>query len=107
VTPHSGLSNGQTVQVVGTGYTAGMQYGATECANKGASTGAGDCNLGGIKVATANASGTVTVAFKVAKGPFGANHIVCTRAPGCIISIANAGSAAPTEVALATITFKK
>jgi hypothetical protein len=105
ITPHTGLHDGETVQVVGKGFTAGQQYGVTECANKGASTGAGDCNLRGIKVGTADAAGTVTVAFPVAKGPFGSNNIVCTNPPGCIVSVANAGSANPTQVALGEISF--
>ncbi|MDX6287192.1 MAG: hypothetical protein QOG53_2677 [Frankiales bacterium] len=105
ITPDTGLKNGQVVQVVGKGYTAGKQYGVTECGDKGAATGAGDCDLRGIKVGTADPSGTVTVAFPVAKGPFGTNNINCSVAPGCIISVANAGTAAPTEVAATKITF--
>jgi hypothetical protein len=105
ITPDTGLKNGQTVKVVGKGFTAGGSYGVTECADKGAATGAGDCNLRGIKVGTADATGTVTVNFPVAKGPFGSNNIVCTKAPGCIVSVANAGTAAPTEVTAAPIKF--
>jgi neocarzinostatin family protein len=105
ITPHKGLHDGQKVTVVGKGFTAGKTYGVTECADKGAATGAGDCNLGGIKGGVADATGTVTVTFPVAKGPFGANHIVCTKPPGCIVSVATAGSAAPDEVAAAKIKF--
>jgi len=105
ITPNKGLVDKQVVTVVGKGFTAGKQYGITECADKGAATGANDCNLRGIKVGVADATGTVTVKFPVAKGPFGGNNIVCTKAPGCIVSVANAGSAAPTEVAAASITF--
>jgi len=105
VTPHSGLKASQTVSVVGTGFVAGKQYGVTECADKGAATGAGDCNLRGIKVGVANATGTVTVQFTAVKGPFGSNKIVCSSSQPCLISVANAGSASPTEVASENITF--
>jgi hypothetical protein len=105
ITPSTGLTDGQTVQVVGKGYSAGKMYGLTECANKGQSTTAGDCDLRTIKVATADSSGTVTAQYTVAKGPFGSNNIVCTNPPGCIVSVADAGSANPTDVADATIAF--
>jgi len=105
VTPATGLKDGQIVQVVGKNYDPGKQYGLTECANKGAGTTANDCNLRGIKVAVADSTGTVTDAYPVAKGPFGGNNIVCTTPPGCIISVADAGSANPTKVGLATIAF--
>jgi hypothetical protein len=105
ITPSTGLTDAQSVQVVGKGYTAGKTYGLTECADKGAGTGAGDCNLRGIKVATADATGTVTTTFPVAKGPFGSNNIVCSAQQACIVSVATAGSANPSEVATATITF--
>jgi hypothetical protein len=105
ITPDTGLTNGQQVQLVGTGFTAGKSYTSTECADKGAATGAGDCNLRNIVAGTADASGKVTLAFKVAKGPFGTNNIVCSASQKCLVSIATAGSAAPDEVASANITF--
>jgi len=105
ITPNTGLKDGQAVQVVAKGYTAGKTYGITECADKGAATGAGDCNLRGIKVATADATGTVTASFPVAKGPFGSNNIVCSASQACILSVATAGSANPDEVATGTLSF--
>lgn len=105
ITPSTGLKNGQVVQVVGKGYTAGTTYSVIECGNKGAATGAGDCDLRNIKVATADSTGTVTSAFPVAKGPIGSNNVDCSVAPGCLLSVATAGSANPSEVATATITF--
>jgi hypothetical protein len=105
ITPSTGLKDGQSVHVVGKGYTAGKTYSIVECADKGAATGAGDCNLRGIKVATADSTGTVTSAFPVAKGPFGANNIVCGASQGCILSVATAGAANPDEVATGTISF--
>jgi neocarzinostatin family protein len=105
ITPSTGLKDGQAVHIVGKGYTAGKQYGVTECADKGNNTGAGDCNLRGIKVATADATGTVTIDYPVAKGPFGSNNIVCSASQACLVSVATAGSANPSEVATANISF--
>jgi Neocarzinostatin family len=106
ITPHAGLHDKQLVKIVGTGFKAGKQYGVTECANKGAATGAGDCNLRGIKVAVADASGRVTVnGYQVLKGPFGSNNVNCAKSPYCIVSVSNAGSATPTEVGSADIRF--
>jgi ABC-type Fe3+-hydroxamate transport system substrate-binding protein len=104
ITPSTGLTNNEVVTITGSGFPV-EQLGVTECANKGNQTGAGDCNLGGIKVTTPSADGTVSYKFTVALGPFGANHIVCTNAPGCIVSLAQAGSADPNVTATATIKF--
>jgi hypothetical protein len=105
ITPHDNLSASAAVTLVGTGFTPGKTFGATECADKGNATGAGDCNLRGIKVGTANPSGKVTVQFTAVKGPFGSNNIVCSSSQPCIISLADAGSATPTEVASGSVTF--
>jgi hypothetical protein len=105
ITPNTGLTDQQAVAIVGKGYTAGKTYGITECADKGNATGAGDCNLRGIKVATADATGTVNASFPAAKGPFGSNNIVCSASQACLISVATAGSANPSELASLNITF--
>ncbi len=105
ITPSTGLTNGQTVTVVGKGYTPGAQnIGANECADKGDQTGAGDCDLGGTKTAIPDSSGTVTIQFVVNKGPFGANNIVCEGATKCLVSVSEL-TASPTQVATAEITF--
>jgi hypothetical protein len=105
ISPHTGLTNGESVKIVGLGYTAGKTYGVTECADKGAATGAGDCDLRGIKTAVATSTGEVGLFFNANKGPFGSNNIVCSATQKCLISVATAGSAAPDEVASANITF--
>jgi hypothetical protein len=51
-----------------------------------------------------DASGTVTIQFKVNQGPFGANQIVCSAAQKCLVSVAEL-VAAPTQEADADITF--
>lgn len=104
ITPSSSLKDGQVVKVVGKGYIAGKQYGVVECADKGNATGAGDCNLRGIKVGVADSKGVVTVQFPVSKS-FGANNITCSGSQPCLVSVANAGSANPTEVATSRISF--
>ena len=105
ITPSTGLTDGQVVHIVGKGYTPGKQMGVTECADKGNATGAGDCNLRGIKVATPDSSGTVTIDYPVVKGPFGSNSVVCSASLKCLVSVATAGSANPDEVATANISF--
>jgi hypothetical protein len=105
ITPSTGLTDGQTVTVVGKGYTPGAQnIGANECADKGDQTQAGDCDLGGTKTAIPDSSGTVTFQFVAKKGPFGANQIICTGATKCLISVSEL-TASPTQVATAEITF--
>ena len=105
ITPNTGLTDGQMVTIVGKGYTAGKTYSMVECADKGNNTGAGDCNLRGIKVATADSTGTVTAQYPAAKGPFGSNNIVCSASQACLVSLATAGSANPSEVATANVSF--
>jgi maltose-binding protein MalE len=105
ISPATGLTNDETITIKGTGYPANQSQGITECANKGNQTTANDCNLGGIGVTKASATGTISATFKVALGPFGGNHIVCTSPPGCIVSVATEGSADPTDVATAVLKF--
>ncbi len=105
ITPDTGLANNQVVAITGVGYPPKEELGITECANKGAQTGAGDCNLGGIKPVYATAAGTVSAHFQVLLGPFGMNQIVCTKAPGCLVSVAQAGVADPNAVATELIHF--
>jgi hypothetical protein len=105
ITPNTGLTDGQTVHIVATGYTAGTMYTAFECADKGSTTSPDDCDLGAAKVVAADPSGTVTVDFPVQKGPFGGNKIVCSASQKCLVSVANAGAASTTEVATEDISF--
>jgi hypothetical protein len=108
ITPNTGLHDGQTVQVVGTGYTPGKtNLGINECADKGAQTGAGDCNLGAIKAGAGvvpNATGKVSTTYVVHKGPFGQNNIVCSATQKCLVSLGEL-TATPTEEATMNISF--
>ena len=105
ITPSTNLTNGQVVTVVGKGFKPGAtNIGANECADKGAQTGAGDCDLGGTKTAVPDASGTVTFQFAVNKGPFGANQIVGSATQKCLVSVSEL-VASPTAEADAPISF--
>jgi hypothetical protein len=107
VTPSSGLTDGQTVQLKGAGFTkAGETLQALECADKGTQTGAGDCDLKNIKVlGQADSSGAITGSYTVHKGPFGSNNIVCSATVKCLISVSTAGSPQPDQVGTENITF--
>ncbi len=106
ITPSTGLTNMQAVTITATGFPPNYQLGVTECANKGAQTGEGDCDIPDIKITNTNSEGDVTgYTYHPNLGPFGQNQIVCTKAPGCIVSLAQAGSADPKYVATAVISF--
>jgi hypothetical protein len=104
VTPSQGLTSPATVQVTATGFSPGAMLVVTQCANKGNATGPGDCNVAGIQTVTANSSGQVTTRMTVIKGPFGANHIVCSSSPGCLVSVSPA-TPSPNQEADAPISF--
>jgi len=92
------------VQITATGFSPGASLVVTQCANKGNSTGPGDCNLAGIRTITANSAGQVATQFTVIKGPFGTNHIVCGSSQSCLVSV-NPATTNPTQEADAPISF--
>ena len=104
VIPATGLRSGQHVLVQASGFSPGQALVVTECANKGAATGPGDCDLTGMQSVTSDASGRVMTDLTVTRGPFGANKIVCGPAQACLISVTQA-TPVPTEEADAPITF--
>src|SRR3954469_1394269 len=77
ITPAKGLTNGQEVQIKGTGFTPNASLGITQCADLGDKTGAGDCDLGAIKAVTADADGNVSATYAANAGPFGENQRSC------------------------------
>ena len=105
ISPSTGLATGTTVHVTGTGFTPNSPLVVNECADKGTSTGPGDCNLEGMVATTADATGKVSVDYVVTAGPFGANNIVCGAAQQCLLSISQAVPS-PTEEASVSLTFK-
>ena len=102
--PSSGLRDGELVQVLGTGFSPNEALQVIECADKGAKTGPGDCDLGGTLSATSDASGRVSAQLRVSRGPFGINKIVCGVPINCLVSVTQA-SLSPTEEADTPITF--
>ena len=104
ITPSTGLKSPATVQVTATGFSPNASLVVTQCASRGNATGPGDCNLAGIKTVTANSTGQVTTQMTVIKGPFGANHIVCSSTQSCLVSV-NPATPSPTQEADAPITF--
>jgi hypothetical protein len=102
--PSAGLRDGELVQISGTGFSPNEALQVIECADKGAKTGPGDCDLGGILNETSDASGRVSAQLRVSRGPFGINKIVCDVQIHCLVSVTQA-SLSPTEEADAPITF--
>ncbi len=86
------------------GFSPGESLVVTECADKGTATGPGDCNLADMQGVTSDANGRVTVEVIVAKGPFGANNVVCGPAQACLISVTQPVPS-PAQQATAPITF--
>ncbi len=105
ITPSRKLRSGQSVNIVGTGFSAFEALAVTECANKGTKTTSGDCNLNELVQITSDAHGRVALSFVARKGPFGANHIVCGSTQSCLISVTQPVPA-PTQEADAPITFR-
>lgn len=106
VTPATGLTDKQQVQVDAVGFTAGKALTVIECADKGTGTGPGDCNLTAMTPATADGLGNVSVQLTVLRGPFGANKIVCSVKQRCLVSVTQA-SLTPTQEADAPISFAR
>lgn len=104
VTPATGLKDGQTVTVSGAGFTPREPLVITQCVDKGKATTSGDCNLASLVSVTSLADGSVAAFVTVAKGPFGANKVVCGAPYRCLISITQA-SPTPKEEADAPISF--
>ena len=105
ITPSTGLTDGQVVHVVATGFSPGVQYTALECADNGGVPAAGDCDVNGVKLATADAQGTVTLDYTARKGPFGTNNIVCGPMQKCAIGVAGFAPDNTAQAALEDITF--
>jgi hypothetical protein len=103
--PASGLRDGQSVVITASGFAPGRSLVAVQCADKGAATGPGDCDVERISPAVSDAKGHVSVTLKVRKGPFGGNRVVCGGTQRCLVSIADAAQP-PQEQAAALIAFR-
>jgi hypothetical protein len=87
--PTTNLTNGQTVTVNVSGFTAGKTLGINECATTTDDTGSG-CDLGNIQQIHVGSDGTASGTIKVSAGPFGTDKVVCAdlKAPDyCLLSV--------------------
>jgi len=105
VMPSTGLTNGQSVKVSGSGFTPHDSVFILECLAN--ATGQSGCNIQGIPMSvTITASGTLPVTtFKVATGHIGTGTCGTTaaNASACAISVGNASGG---DTAVKVITFK-
>jgi Neocarzinostatin family len=104
VTPATGLTDKQMVQVVGAGFTPQEPLQVIECADKGTATGPGDCNLAGAQSVVSDPTGHVRAQLQVLRGPFGGSNIVCGPTQRCLVSVTQP-TPVPTEEADVPIQF--
>lgn len=104
ISPSTGLKSGQRVHVTANGFKPNEPLVINECADKGANTGAGDCNLSGLVSTTSDASGKVEADYTVTTGPFGGNNITCSATQACLLSVSQA-TPSPTEEADVRLQF--
>jgi hypothetical protein len=101
ITPNTGLTAGQSVSVVGTGYTPGLTLFAIECL--ATATSITGCDTSTATPVTESATGTFTQAFTVVTGTVGSGTCGTTSADlTCIVEVADQ---AQTNTAAAPITF--
>jgi hypothetical protein len=101
VTPFTALTAGQTVSVVGTGYTPGLTLYAIECL--ATATSITGCDTASATLVTESATGTFTQAFVVVTGTVGNGTCGTTSSDlTCIVEVADQ---AQTNSAAAPITF--
>ena len=103
VTPATGLKNGDTVTITGSGFTPGDSLFALECLTK--ATSAAGCDTTGATPITANSDGTLaSTTFKVVAGAIGTGTCGTSASDltGCVISVSNVSAG---DRAYAAITF--
>jgi hypothetical protein len=89
LTPATGITEGQTVQVAAKGFKPSAKgLLVLECADK-PNSGAGDCVFGHPAV-DADASGNISTTYKVTKGPVGSNNNMCSATQKCLVVISEA-----------------
>ncbi len=89
VSPSTGLKNGDTVTITGSGFTPGDSLYALECL--ATATSAAGCNAAGATPITANSDGTLpSTTFKVTTGTIGTGTCGTTAANvrDCVITVA-------------------
>jgi hypothetical protein len=103
VSPSTGLKNGQSVTVTGSGFTAGDSLFAVECL--ASATGQAGCDIGSATAITANADGTLpSTTFTVATGTIGTGTCGTSSSnlTACVINVA---TTAGTDAGTGAITF--
>jgi hypothetical protein len=95
--PSTGLVNGQTVTLTGSGYEANHAIFVLECSS---SAGASACDVSHLKPVTTSATGTFSTTFTVATGAIGDG--TCNPGQSCIIAAGDASGVG----GAANITFK-
>jgi len=106
VTPSTGLLNGSSVAVAGSGFVANETLYALECINDGAATNATDCDTSTVSIATSSATGTFSTTVKVVAGTI-VGTSTCGTSSTDLSSCAIAVSTNPpsADAALMPITF--
>jgi hypothetical protein len=101
VTPNTGLTAGQSVSIVGSGYTPGLTLFAVECL--ATATSITGCDTATATPVTESSTGTFTQAFTVVTGTVGSGTCgTMSTDLTCIIEVADQ---AQTNTAAAPITF--
>ncbi len=106
VTPSTGLVNGQSVSVTGSGFMDNETLYALECINDGASTNETDCDTATVNIATTSATGTFTTSITLVAGTIAGTSTCGTSASdlsACAIVVSTNPPSA--DAALAPITF--
>jgi hypothetical protein len=101
VTPNTALTAGQTVSVVGTGYTPGLTLYAVECL--ATATSITGCDTATATLVTESATGTFTQPFVLVTGTVGTG--TCGTMSSDLTCIIEVADQAQTNVAAAPITF--
>ena len=104
VDPCTGLTDGQTVKVSVSNFTAGKTVGINQCSSQTDDTGSG-CDLEGLQTMTIGADGTASASFAVKKGPFGKDNVVCTPPTQCLISVGELAAGDVERADTVNITF--
>jgi len=85
VAPSTGLVDGQTVQVNGSGFSASAQIAVAEC--RSGATSASNCSPDGALVITADPTGAFSTAFVVTQNlVIGSSNIDCSTPGSCVMA---------------------
>jgi lysophospholipase L1-like esterase len=85
VNPDTGLADGQTVEVSGTGFGTGSQVAVGEC--RTGATSVADCSVVGAVVATVDSSGSFTTQVTVSRVlTIGSSTLDCSTDGSCVIA---------------------